>query len=249
MKQFYIILSVLFLSAPYLSGFSLQGRLINKKGKPIADVYISLEGSTLYSISKKDGHFLIKNIPAGIYNIIFSHVAYQNFILKNIPVHQDLLLKKDIILQARLHLLETTLVTAFRQPRTAVHSADDFKSIDASSIRQRESKNPAEALREEGIAVQKTGHGGGSAILRGLSSNRILILVDGIRLNNALYRLGNHQYLTTVDANTLERMEVVHGPGSVLFGSDALGGTINLITFSADSFPETTKLHFKANGR
>ena len=83
------------------------------------------------------------------------------------------------------------------------------------------------------ITMQKTNYGGGSPIMRGLIGNRILILVDGIRLNNSTYRFGPNQYLNTVDASMIERVEVVDGPGSVLYGSDALGGVINIITKNA----------------
>jgi len=84
--------------------------------------------------------------------------------------------------------------------------------------------------RLSGILVQKTNWGGGSVFIRGLTGKHILILVDGVRLNNSLYRSGPHQYLNTLDPNIIERIEVVRGPMSVLYGSDALGGTINIIT-------------------
>ena len=81
--------------------------------------------------------------------------------------------------------------------------------------------------------VQETNDGGGSPIIRGLVGNQILILVDGIRLNNGAYRLGPNQYLNTIDLNQIERIEVVRGAGSVLYGSDALGGVVNIITRAA----------------
>jgi len=84
--------------------------------------------------------------------------------------------------------------------------------------------------RLSGILVQKTNWGGGSVFIRGLTGKHILLLVDGVRLNNSLYRSGPHQYLNTLDPNIIERIEVVRGPMSVLYGSDALGGTINIIT-------------------
>jgi TonB-dependent heme/hemoglobin receptor len=84
--------------------------------------------------------------------------------------------------------------------------------------------------RQAGILVQKTNLGGGSPFIRGLTGKQILLLVDGIRLNSSLYRFGPHQYLNTIDPNIIERIEVVRGPMSVLYGSDALGGTVNVIT-------------------
>jgi len=84
--------------------------------------------------------------------------------------------------------------------------------------------------RSAGVLVQKTNLGGGSIFLRGLTGKHILLLVDGIRMNNSLYRYGPHQYLNTIDPNIIERIEIVRGPMSVLYGSDAMGGTINVIT-------------------
>lgn len=88
----------------------------------------------------------------------------------------------------------------------------------------------------EGVYIQKTNLGGGSPFIRGLTGKQVLILVDGIRLNNSFYRFGPHQYLNTIDPNSIERIEVVRGPSSVLYGSDALGGVINIITKKRTDF-------------
>lgn len=90
--------------------------------------------------------------------------------------------------------------------------------------------------RLSGILVQKTNWGGGSVFIRGLTGKHILLLVDGVRMNNSLYRSGPHQYLNTIDPNMIERIEVVRGPMSVLYGSDALGGTVNIITRKRKDF-------------
>ena len=88
-----------------------------------------------------------------------------------------------------------------------------------------------EALADAaGVFVQKTNHGSGSPFLRGLVGNQVLVLVDGIRLNNATFRYGPNQYLATLDPALIERIEVVRGSGSVLHGSDAMGGVINVVT-------------------
>ena len=88
----------------------------------------------------------------------------------------------------------------------------------------------------EGVYIQKTNLGGGSPFIRGLTGKQVLVLVDGIRLNNSFYRFGPHQYLNTIDPNSIERIEVVRGPGSVLYGSDALGGVVNIITKKQSDF-------------
>jgi hemoglobin/transferrin/lactoferrin receptor protein len=87
-----------------------------------------------------------------------------------------------------------------------------------------------EALEEEpGVLVQRTGPGQSSPILRGFTGFRVLHLVDGVRLNNSAFREGPNQYLGTVDALSTERLELVRGPASVLHGSDAVGGVVNVI--------------------
>ncbi|WP_167605166.1 TonB-dependent receptor plug domain-containing protein [Maribellus sediminis] len=83
-----------------------------------------------------------------------------------------------------------------------------------------------------GIFIQKSQMGGGSPMIRGFSANRVLIVVDGIRMNNAIYRSGNLQNVIAIDANSLESTEVIFGPGSVIYGSDALGGVMSFNTLS-----------------
>lgn len=91
-----------------------------------------------------------------------------------------------------------------------------------------------EALKyQTGTLVQKTGHGQGSPYIRGFTGFRNLFLIDGIRLNNSVFRDGPNQYWNTVDAHGVSRLEFVRGPFSVLYGSDAIGGTIHAITRGA----------------
>ena len=85
-----------------------------------------------------------------------------------------------------------------------------------------------EALSETpGVLVQQTAHGQGSPYLRGFTGFRTVALVDGIRLNNSTFRDGPNQYWSTIDALAITRLEVVKGPASVMYGSDAVGGTVN----------------------
>lgn len=91
--------------------------------------------------------------------------------------------------------------------------------------------NTADALINSGkLFVQKSQQGGGSPVIRGFEASRILMVVDGVRMNNAIYRAGHLQNIITVDNMVLDRMEILYGPSSTLFGSDALGGVISLNT-------------------
>lgn len=119
--------------------------------------------------------------------------------------------------------------------RTEMSSADlpySIENIDLqSNLSQTIFRTVPEALRyEPGVMVQKTGHGQGSPYIRGFTGFRTLYLIDGIRLNNSVFRDGPNQYLNTVDPFSLSHLELVKGPSSVLYGSDAVGGTLNLIS-------------------
>ena len=105
----------------------------------------------------------------------------------------------------------------------------------------------ADLLREApGVHVQQTSAGQGAVILRGLVGNQVLLMVDGIPLNNGTYRDGPGQYLATIDPESVERIEVIRGPGSVLYGSDAQGGVVNIIT-RPHPITETGRIRFSGN--
>lgn len=99
--------------------------------------------------------------------------------------------------------------------------------VERRDIELRAPRSSPEALRyEPGVYVQQTGHAQGSAYIRGLTGQQTVMLFDGIRLNNSLYRQGPNQYFFTVDSQSVASIEVVRGSASVLYGSDALGGVI-----------------------
>ncbi len=83
------------------------------------------------------------------------------------------------------------------------------------------------------VMLQKTAHGQSSPFIRGFTGFRTLLLVDGVRLNHAAMREGPNQYWATVDLHSVERLELVRGPSSVLYGSDAIGGTVNAVSRAA----------------
>lgn len=106
--------------------------------------------------------------------------------------------------------------------------------ITARAIAAANAQNTGDLLIGTGnVFVQKSQQGGSSPVLRGFEASRVLLVIDGIRMNNAIYRGGHLQNVITVDQNMLERVEVLYGPASTLYGSDALGGVIHLRTKSA----------------
>lgn len=101
----------------------------------------------------------------------------------------------------------------------------------SSEIQQMNQTSMADVISNSGnIMVQKSQLGGGSPIIRGFETNKILIVVDGVRMNNAIYRGGHLQNVVTLDNAIMERVELVYGPGSVVYGSDALGGVMHFYT-------------------
>ncbi|MBL7912095.1 MAG: TonB-dependent receptor [Bacteroidia bacterium] len=97
------------------------------------------------------------------------------------------------------------------------------------------------------VFVQKSQMGGSSPVLRGFEASRVLMVVDGVRMNNAIYRAGHLQDIITLDANMLERAEVIFGPSSTVYGSDALGGVMHFYTKNAE-FSTDDKMLVKVNG-
>ncbi len=96
-----------------------------------------------------------------------------------------------------------------------------------------------------GVFIQKSQLGGGSPMIRGFATNRVLIVVDGVRMNNAIYRSGNLQNLISIDPLSIASAEVIFGPGSLVYGSDAIGGVMDFHTLQPQY--STGKFIVKAN--
>ena len=130
--------------------------------------------------------------------------------------------------------LEEIIVTASRRAENAFSVPYTINVQGMSELQEiRQVRTIPDAMRElAGVMVQKTGHGQGSPYIRGFTGLRTLFLIDGIRLNNSTFREGPNQYWNTVDPLSVYRLELVKGPSSVLYGSDAIGGTVNAISRS-----------------
>jgi hemoglobin/transferrin/lactoferrin receptor protein len=127
--------------------------------------------------------------------------------------------------------LTEVVVTANRSAQQEIKIPYVTNTINQKELNRFQPRTTPEALMgTTGVFVQKTNHGGGSAFIRGLTGNQTLLLIDGIRLNNSTFRFGPNQYLNTIDLFTIQKIEVVKGTGSVQYGTDALGGTIHVIT-------------------
>ena len=110
-------------------------------------------------------------------------------------------------------------------------STNQTEIISEEELEELNAQTTADVLQNaDGIQVQKSQMGGGSPIIRGFEANRVLLVIDGVRLNNAIYRGGHLQNSVTVDNNVLSQVEILYGPGSAVYGSDAIGGVVHFHT-------------------
>lgn len=144
-------------------------------------------------------------------------------------------------------LLNEVVVTANRAESQSFQTANHTVIVNKKTIQNYNSRTTPEALMGmNGVFVQKTNHGGGSPFVRGLTGNQTLLLIDGIRLNNSTFRYGPNQYFNTIDPFSISKIEVLKGGGSVQYGSDALGGTIQVFTLEPEF---DSKFHANFMGR
>jgi len=124
-----------------------------------------------------------------------------------------------------------TLDSALRGTESIFNSPRATSIIDRIQLEERQPRNMIEAVENEvGVLMQRTGAGQASPFVRGLTGPQTLLLIDGIRMNNSTYRFGPNQYFALIDPGMIERIEIVRGPMSTQWGSDAIGGAINVVT-------------------
>lgn len=131
----------------------------------------------------------------------------------------------------KLISLNEMVVSANKIEENKRFVAQQVQSLTAQQIALLNPQSSADLLAQSGyVLVQKSQQGGGSPILRGFEASRVLLVIDGVRMNNLIYRAGHLQNVVTIDPNILERVEVLFGPSSTVYGSDALGGVIHFRT-------------------
>lgn len=139
----------------------------------------------------------------------------------------------EMLLQPETENLEEVILSVARSANKRADLAEKVSVIRGEMIQQNRTATAAELLQSApGVRIQKSQGGGGSPVIRGFEANRILLVVDGVRMNNAIYRSGHLQNAITIDPHILDRIEVVYGSSSVGYGSDALGGVVHYYTKS-----------------
>lgn len=129
--------------------------------------------------------------------------------------------------------LGVLVITPGRAESAVVEEPYSIGIVDSKEIEEALFRTVPDALSlEPSVMVQKTSLGQGSPYIRGFTGLQNLHLIDGFRLNHSVFRQGPNQYLNTIDPYSIDRIEILKGPGSVLYGSDAIGGTVNALTWS-----------------
>jgi hemoglobin/transferrin/lactoferrin receptor protein len=138
--------------------------------------------------------------------------------------------------------LDEVVISASKFNERKKNIVQKIDLLNSRYIEKANAQNTGDLLISTGnVFVQKSQQGGSSPVIRGFEASRVLLIVDGIRMNNAIYRAGHLQNVITVDQNMLQGVEVLYGPSSTMYGSDALGGSVHMITkearLAADSQP------------
>ncbi len=127
--------------------------------------------------------------------------------------------------------LKEVVVSVTRNEEIQLKTSQQVDIIKQNTIKKLNMQTTADLLQSSGsLFVQRSQQGGGSPVIRGFESSRVLLMIDGVRMNNLIYRAGHLQNVITTDQNSLERVEVLYGPSSTAYGTDALGGVIHLYT-------------------
>ncbi len=201
---------------------SLSGKITTTENNQPIPATIYLPQLEKGAAADLDGNYTIKNIPDGNYTVVFSSVGFATIsekvqfsgnknIPKNMQLSQSAVEMEAVILSTPFHKLQSDNVMKVERVTT-----DDLKSQGATTL--------ADGITKiAGVEIITTGGGIGKPVIRGLSSNRVLVYTQGVRLENQQF--GDEHGLGINEAG-IESVEVIKGPASLLYGSDALGGVL-----------------------
>jgi len=178
--------------------------------------------------SDEEGYLSIMGSEDPKKKLFIRHPSY-----KRLEITYKDLWKQDYVIYLSEGVLniDEIVVSANKWEQEKSEVPNEILSISPRDVAYKNPQTAADMLESTGqVFVQRSQMGGGSPMIRGFAANSVLIMVDGVRMNNAIYREGNLQNVIMLDPNLLERSEVIFGPGSVLYGSDALGGVMDFNT-------------------
>jgi len=217
---------VFFLQLP-VSGLFAQKLLVQDEQTrlPVARVLIYNTSKTASTVTNPEGKATVSMFSTSD-TLVFQHPAYE---LLKIPYGDIQKNQGKILLKTSFVDLNEVIVSANRWEEKKNEVPNKISQITRKDILLENPPTSADMLTgSHDVYVQKSQLGGGSPMIRGFAANRILFVVDGIRMNNAIYRSGNLQNILQSDVNSIQNAEIIFGPGTNIYGSDALGGVMDI---------------------
>jgi hemoglobin/transferrin/lactoferrin receptor protein len=202
-------------------------RLLDQSSKqPIEGAVVYNAAQTVFTESTADGWVNLSLFQIED-KLTVQHPAYHSlsFTIKELEKQEVILLTEKVV------KIDEVVISANKWEQKRSEIPFEILSLTVDDMRSSGSQTAADVLESTGqVFVQKSQLGGGSPMIRGFGANAVLIVVDGIRMNNTIFRGGNLQNIISIDPNALQGSEVVFGPGAVIYGSDALGGVMDFHT-------------------
>jgi hemoglobin/transferrin/lactoferrin receptor protein len=176
--------------------------------------------------------------------IYFQNILYVKKALKKSTIQKN---NFRVYMVPSIEDLDQVVISASKFEQSKRDIPQTIVNINASDIQFENPQTSADLLESTGnVYIQKSQLGGGSPMIRGFSTNRLLITVDGVRMNNATFRGGNLQNVISIDPFTIQNTEITLGAGSVVYGSDAIGGVMSFYT-QKPQLSYRDSLYFNAN--
>ncbi|WP_425076599.1 TonB-dependent receptor [Psychroserpens sp. S379A] len=176
--------------------------------------------------------------------IYFQSILYVKYSTKK---HEIINNKNVVFLKPNVEGLDQVVVSASKFEQSKRDIPQTIVNVSSAEIQFANPQTSADLLEATGnVYIQKSQLGGGSPMIRGFSTNRLLITVDGVRMNNAIFRSGNLQNVISIDPFTIQNTEITLGAGSVVYGSDAIGGVMSFYT-QKPQLSYKDSLYFNAN--
>lgn len=211
---------------------------------------IPISGVTIFNFNKSKS--VITNIDGEASLDLFNEnetLYFQNILYINVEFRKSDLAKQNYILYMvpSIEDLDQVVVSASKFEQSKRDIPQTIVNISANDIQFENPQTSADLLESSGnVFIQKSQLGGGSPMIRGFSTNRLLISVDGVRMNNAIFRSGNLQNVISIDPFSIQETEITLGAGSVVYGSDAIGGVMSFYT-QKPQLSYKDSLYFQAN--
>ncbi len=226
----YFALFSLFIIVGFMNLSAQTVKVIDRSTlEPLEFVTVYNKNIQLVATTNAKGEFDLAAF-AGVDSLSFSLLGFQALTISIQDIQAN---KMTIGLGESRIALNEIVVSSSRWEQDKTEVAQKINSVTPKEIAFQNPQTAADMLgASANVFIQKSQLGGGSPMIRGFATNRVLIVVDGVRMNNAIYRSGNLQNVISLDANALESAEVLFGPGSVIYGSDAIGGVMDFHTLS-----------------